>query len=60
MRWKIMSVNVHTYFRCSLITVDVLDLLCGPAFFNLPTDMMERTETLNEAEESYVEYSTSW
>jgi len=29
------------------------DLLCGPVFLDLPTDIIERATTLQEAEESY-------
>jgi len=60
MRWETMSAYLYTHFRCSLIMVDVSDLFCGPAYFNLPTDVMERAKTLNDTEKSYIEYSTSW
>lgn len=45
-RWDAMRADVHAHFARPSTAEDMPDLLCGPVFSDLPTDMLERATTV--------------
>jgi len=48
-----MKSDVQVHFGRPLTADDMLDLVCRLVFLDLPTDIIERATTLQEAKESY-------